>query len=58
MLGGAVAMPGPAALLMGSVLIAVLAGTTLALVLGGERKALRPVIALRSGSTSDRAAAA
>jgi hypothetical protein len=60
MLGGAVAMGSPVVLSMGCLLAGLLAATTLALVLGGERKPRRPapVIALRSASTPDRAAAA
>jgi len=60
LLGGAVAPGGPAALVMGSLVVGVLAATTLALVLGAERKALRrnPAITLRPPSADDRAAAA
>jgi len=60
LLGGAVAMGSPVAVIMGSLLIGLLAATTLALVLGGEWKPLRrdPVIAMRPTSTGDRAAAA
>jgi len=59
-LGGAVTMGAPATVIMGSVLMGLLAATTLALVLGAEQRPVRrdPVIALRSRLTSDRAAAA
>ena len=59
-LGGAVAMATPAVLSMGCLLAGLFAATTLALVLGGERTPRRPapVIALRSASRPDRAAAA
>ena len=60
MLAGGVAMASPAVLSMAWLLTGLLAATTLALVLGGERKPRRPapVIALRSASGPDRAAAA
>ena len=60
LLGGAVAIDSPVAVVMGSLLIGLLAATTLALVLGAEWKPLRrdPVVALRATSTRDRAAAA
>jgi len=60
LLDGAVAAGTPAAAIMGSLLIGLLAATTLAVVLGAERKPLRlgPVIALRPTSAGDRAAAA
>ena len=58
--GGVVATGSPVAVGMGSLLIGLLAATTLALVLGAERKPRRrdPVIAVRPTSTGDRAAAA
>ncbi len=60
LLGGAVAMGSPLAVAMGSLLIALLAATTFALVLGAEWKPRRrdPVIAVRPTSAGDRAAAA
>ena len=60
LLGGAVAMGSPVAAPMGSLLIGLLAATTVALVLGAAGKPRRrdPVIALRHTSTRDRAAAA
>ncbi len=60
LLGGAVAMGSPLAVAMGSLLIALLAATTFALVLGAESKPRRrdPVIAVRPTSAGDRAAAA
>jgi len=59
LLGGAVAMGGPVAVAMGSILMGLLAATTLALVLGAERRPRRrdPVIALRPPA-DHRAAAA
>ena len=60
MLGGAIAIGSPAAPIMGALLVGLLVGTTLALVLGGERTPVRPapVIALRPPSTRDGTAAA
>jgi len=59
LLGGAVALGGPAALIMGSLVVGLLAATTLALVLGAERKAPRLHLAITLRPTSeDRAAAA
>jgi len=60
LLGGAVAMGSPLAVAMGSVLIGLLAATTVAVVLGAESKRRRrdPVIAVRPTSAGDRAAAA
>ena len=60
LLGGAVAMGSPVAAPMGSLLIGLLAATTVAVVLGAERKPRRrdPVIALRPTSAGDQAAAA
>jgi len=53
-------MGSPLAVAMGSVLIGLLAATTVALVLGAESKPRRrdPVIAVRPTSAGDRAAAA
>ena len=60
MLAGTVAMASPAVVSMVCLLAGLFAATTLALLLGGERKPRRPapVIALRSASGPDRAAAA
>jgi len=58
-LDGVVAMGDPA-VLMGSLVVGLLAATTLALVLRAERTPVRraPVVVLRSTSSRDRAAAA
>jgi len=57
---GTVAVGSPVASSMASLVVGLLAATSLALVLGGERKppAGHPVIALRSASSRDRATAA
>ena len=58
LLGGAVAMGGPVAVAMGSILMGLLAATTFALVLGAERAQRRdPAIELQPPA-DDRAAAA